>query len=414
MFPVIDLGPFAIQAAGLILLLSLWVGIWLTGKFAEHLGTNGEVIENGLLYALLAGLLGARIGFLLQNPSVFVDNPLSVVSLTPSMLNGAFGGLTAALTLWIAYQKKHLPLWPTLDTFSPLFLMLFAGVQLANYANGNAYGLPTSLPWGVYLWNTTRHPVQLYALFLTVFLLAGGLYHTKLLRQTGSLRSGVLFAETASGLALITVITQAFVAEKTTLLGLDALQVAAVLVLAGSLVLIYTLTFKPRKHIPVFLSLGANRQPEENLRQALTEIDAQFKVRARSGLYRAKDVRKGQAQRDYLNQALEIETTLPYPDLVARLKDLEKQSGREPDNREDVPLDIDILTYNGDVFTVDEKRIPDPGITHYRYIAIPLAEIAPDFKHPATGEAIEKIIASLDETGQPIEKLTEVENGTQR
>ena len=49
MFPIINLGPFAIQAAGLFLLVSVWLGLWLTKKFAASLGTNGEVIENAFL-----------------------------------------------------------------------------------------------------------------------------------------------------------------------------------------------------------------------------------------------------------------------------------------------------------------------------------------------------------------------------
>ena len=115
MFPVIDIGPVAVQAAGLILLLSLWIGIWLSGNLAKSLGTNGDVIENGILYGLLAGILGARIGFLIQNPAIFVDNPLSLLSLTPSMLDSSFGVLTAALTLIIDLSKRSTfpcgPLW---------------------------------------------------------------------------------------------------------------------------------------------------------------------------------------------------------------------------------------------------------------------------------------------------------------
>ncbi len=93
MFPVINLGPLAIQSAGMILILSLWIGIWLSSRLARNIGTNGDVIENGILAALLLGIFGARVGFLLQNFSIFLDNPLSLVSLTPSMLDPAFGFL---------------------------------------------------------------------------------------------------------------------------------------------------------------------------------------------------------------------------------------------------------------------------------------------------------------------------------
>ena len=404
MFPVIDIGPVAVQAAGLILLLSLWVGIWLTGKLAANLGTNGNTIENGILYGLLAGILGARLGFLIQNPSIFMDNPLSLVSLTPSMLDGSFGVLTAGLMFIIIFQKKHLPLWPTLDTLSPLALLLFAGVHLADYANGNNYGLPTSLPWGVFLWNAVRHPVQLYALFLGLLLFIWLIIHSRRLKQTGFVQSGILFSSVIAGMVLITLITRAFVAEKLLFLGMDLVQIAAFVLLGFSLYLIYLKAFKDRKHIPVYLSLGSNRNPEENLIRAGELIAEDFKIRSGSSLYKTVDVREN-AEKEYINQVLEIEVDVPYTDLRAWCKDLENRFGRQPGEKEIVPLDVDIIVYNGDVFSAGGKSIPDSNLTRYSYIAVPLAEITPEFRHPATGQSMQDILKTLEKSGQPIEKI---------
>ena len=414
MFPVIDIGPVAVQASGLVLLLSLWIGIWLTGKLAKNLGTHGDAIENGILYALLAGIVGARLGFLIQNPAVFTDNPLSILSLTPSMLDGSFGLLTAGLTLIIFFQKKHLPLWLTLDTLSPVILLLFAGVQLSDYANGNNYGLPTTVPWGVFLWNAVRHPVQLYALLLVLLLFIWFLIQTRGLRHTGYAHSGNLFSTVIAGLAFITLFSRAFVAEKVLFLGVDLFQVIGLLILAASLYLIYTKAYQPQKHIPVFLSLGSNTNPEENLKQAGELIAQAFKVRSASGVYKTSDVRTKPQNNAYLNQVLEIEVEIPYTELLAWTKDLESHSGRVPGEKDIVPLDVDIIVYNGDVFTIGGKTLPDPNINRYGYIAVPLAEIAPDFRHPATGESIQDILKALETSGQPIEQITEVENGTQR
>ncbi len=112
MFPVINLGPVALQASGLLIILSVWLGLWLSGKFAARLGTNGDVIENGLLYGFLGGILAARIGFLLTNPTILQENPLSIVSLTPSMLDANFGILAGVLITLIIFQRKHLPYGP--------------------------------------------------------------------------------------------------------------------------------------------------------------------------------------------------------------------------------------------------------------------------------------------------------------
>ena len=85
MFPVIDLGPFAIQAPGLILILAFLLGTWLISRLSQALGTNGDAIENSLLIGLVLGIFSARIGFFLQNPTLLTDNPLSLLSLTPTM-----------------------------------------------------------------------------------------------------------------------------------------------------------------------------------------------------------------------------------------------------------------------------------------------------------------------------------------
>ena len=412
MFPVLDLGPFAIQSAGLFLLLSLWIGIWLTGKFAQALGANEDGIENGILYALLAGLIGSRLGFLLQNPNIFLDRPASLLSLSPTMLDPAFGVLVGLLVLVIIYQKQNLPLWPTLDSLTPLLILLFAGVQLANLAKGNAYGLPTTLPWGVVLWNESRHPVQIYTLLLTAALFLWWFVRTRRMTTGGFMRSGILFGWVSSGLALIVLLTQAFVAQKTVILGVDLWQLLAFFILAASLYLIHRKQFFAGKRTAVFLSLGSNQNPTENLTKAVEKLGQRVKIRQRSSLYRSQDVRRTDPSRVYANQVLEIETSLPYDELTAWLKALESQFGREPGNKDQVPLDLDVITYGNEVFQSNGKKIPDPGLVQYRYIAAPLAEVSPDFRHPANGFKIQAILQAIASDQQPVKKWKEEENGT--
>jgi len=71
---------------------------------------------------------------------------------------------------------------------------------------------------------------------------------------------------------------------------------------------------------------------------------------------------------------------------------------------------LDILAYNGDVFKYKGKVIPDPDLIKYRYIAQPLAEMSPDFHHPADGRSIATILENIEDTTH-IEKINEVQNG---
>ncbi|MBW6466911.1 MAG: 2-amino-4-hydroxy-6-hydroxymethyldihydropteridine diphosphokinase [Brevefilum sp.] len=410
MFPIINIGPLAIQAFGLILLLSFFTGSWLAARFSAGLGTNTDVIENSILVGLIAGLLGARIGFLLKNPAVFVNNLFSLVSLTPSMLDVSFGILVGLLTALIIAQKKYLPLWPTLDVLTPFFLLIFAGVHLANYANGDGFGIPTLLPWGIQLWNATRHPVQLYALLLAGVLFAWLIWHTRLLKTTGFNRSGVLFSVILGGMAIITLFTRAFTAEKILLGAIDFNQAVSFAVLLASLGLIYTRAFPNRKKVSVIISMGSNVDPHTQLSKAVEVIAEEFRLRRTSSRYQTQDVLEGHQAQDFINQVIEVETELAYPDLVKQLKAVEVSLGRQPGNKITVALDLDVLTYGSEVFTIQGKHIPDPGMLKYRYIALPLAEMSPDFRHPGNGMSIRDILEKITDDTQVL-KINEVENG---
>ncbi len=294
-----------------------------------------------------------------------------------------------------------------------MLILLFAGIHLANYADGNAYGLPTNLPWAVYLWNAYRHPVQLFAFILGLVVLIWWLLQTKGLKTTGFMHSGVNFSITIAALAFITVFTRAFVADKVTFLTLDLIQLLAVVLLISGLGAVYVLKYQQRKGLQVILSLGSNYKPIETIFEASQEIAADFKVLQRSSLYETNDVREGYQDEVYVNRILFVESNLPYSQFRDQMKAIERALGREPGNQDIVPLDIDIISYGSDVFKYKDKAIPDPNLLKFRYIALPLAEVSPDFRHPGTGESIQDILKKMDPEKQPVQKISEVENGTE-
>ncbi len=411
MFPIIEIGPFAIQAAGFFLLISFALGIWLTGKFSEALGTNTESIENGTLLILIVFLISARLGFILQNPQIFTENISEIISLSPKTLNINFGILVSAITAVVLAQRNHLPLWPTLDALTPLLVLLVMGGHLANFANGDAFGLPTELPWALEIWGAKRHPVQLYAL---VFLLAHFLWmllFTKGFKQTGFMHSGLLFSISIAVIAIIAIFTRAFLAEKVLLGRVDLIQVVGLFFLIIDFAVIYLKLFQSTESIKVILSLGSNINPQDNFSKAQKKLQENFKIHQTSSLYRTEAVKNQQITQDFLNKTLTIETTTPFPELYQQLKTIEAEFGRESGNKIVVPLDIDIITYGDEVFTHQGKQLPDPDLVKYRYIAQPLAEMAPDFRHPGSGISIQKILDQIKDESQ-IVKLEEVENGT--
>ena len=172
MFPYLRLGPFIIPMASLALLAGLWVGLPLIEREAVRLKINASTLSNVIFSSLLAGLVGARLGYALEFPALYSSNPLSLLALTPTTLSPSMG-LAVGLVVFVVFiQRKNLPIRPTLDAVAPGLALFMVFVGLAHILSGDAYGAPTSVPWAIRLWNEYRHPSQFYEMFigLTIFL----------------------------------------------------------------------------------------------------------------------------------------------------------------------------------------------------------------------------------------------------
>jgi len=105
-------------------------------------------------------------------------------------------------------------------------------------------------------------------------------------------------------------------------------------------------------------------------------------------------------QPSFLNAVVEVETSLLPMQLLARIREIEREMGRQriapkgPRN-----IDIDILFYGRTVITTQELEVPHPRLAQRRFVLEPLAEIAPDFRHPVTGKTASEILAALEPQG---------------
>ncbi|HSG43872.1 MAG TPA: prolipoprotein diacylglyceryl transferase family protein [Anaerolineales bacterium] len=178
MFPYLRLGPFLIQMPLLALLVGLWGSMSLVKREAKRLEMDPSRVGNLITYSLLAGLVGARLGYALRFPSLYASKPLSLLALTPTTLLPSMGLLVGAITFWILIDRQNLKLRPTLDTLAPGLALFLVFVGLAHILSGDAYGAPANVPWALRLWNDYRHPTQFYELLiaLTVFTVVYGRY----------------------------------------------------------------------------------------------------------------------------------------------------------------------------------------------------------------------------------------------
>jgi prolipoprotein diacylglyceryltransferase len=231
MFPVLQLGPLAIQTPGLLLLLSVWVGVTLAGKRAPQRGLRAETLDAIITPALIAFVIGGRVTYALSHISAIQQSPLDIISLDASLFD-AFGGLIVALMVGFAYgQKMRLDLWPTLDALAPFCATLAIGLGAARLASGAAFGADTSLPWGIQLHGATRHPSQVYEVAAALFIL-----NLVALRKPFEIpgKQFLLWVAWTAGAALF---LEAFRGDSAIVLGgLRLGQIAAWVVLAGALV----------------------------------------------------------------------------------------------------------------------------------------------------------------------------------
>lgn len=214
----------------ILMLAALWLGLSLAEKRAERHNVSKEALNNIVYYSVFGYVVGGRLLFVLANLSAFGESPLNVFSINPDLFDGTGALIASVLVGFIYGQRQKLSLWSTLDASTPLFATLAIGLSLSHLAAGTAFGTPTDLPWGIELWNATRHPSQIYALIASLIIFAA-VWFGRTDTPPGSVF--LLFAALTSGSHLF---LEAFRADSTLILGgVRPGQVIAWLLLAFAL-----------------------------------------------------------------------------------------------------------------------------------------------------------------------------------
>jgi len=154
----------------ILLLAALWLGLYLSEKRVGRHRISKEALNNLIYYSILGYVIGGRVLFALANVSAFAQSPFSIFSINMDLFDPVGAFVTGLLVGFVYGQRQELPLWPTLDGLTPLFAALGIGLSLSHLAAGTAFGSPTELPWGIDLWNATRHPIQIYELIASLII----------------------------------------------------------------------------------------------------------------------------------------------------------------------------------------------------------------------------------------------------
>lgn len=193
----------------ILLILIAGIGHTLAEKRAKRYGLSKDDLNNLIFYGLIAFVIGGRLSFVLQNIPTFIKSPAGIISINPDIFD-PIGATAVALIVALVYgQRRSLSLWPTLDALTPFFAILAIAIGLSHLAAGTAFGKETSLPWGIDLWNATRHPTQIYET-LASLLIFGLLWF-----QKQSPRPGIHFLTFAALTAASHLFIEAFRGDNT-------------------------------------------------------------------------------------------------------------------------------------------------------------------------------------------------------
>lgn len=233
MLPYLRLGPFLIQTTGLALLLGIWTGSWLAEKEAARLKIKPDLVANLIFFGLVGGLVGARLAYAFTYLNAYLVNPLSLFAINTNTLSPVEGLLIGLLVALVYGQRKGLQLRPVLDVLAPGLAVFMIFLGMAHLLNGDAYGAPTKLPWGIFLWSEFRHPAQIYEMLLAAGVALVVLKHP--LEQKGI---GLNFLLMVFLSAAARVFLEAFRGDSVIWPGgFREAQVVGLVILAGSLIL---------------------------------------------------------------------------------------------------------------------------------------------------------------------------------
>ncbi len=231
MFPILQLGPLAMQLPGLFLLAGVWISTWLMERVAPKHRVSAGSLSNMVFLGLIAGILGARLWYAIRYFNVYLEAPLSLLALNPSTLAPVEGILTGFLVAWIYGQRKELPLWPTLDALAIPFAMMSIAIGFAHLSSGDAFGAASEIPWAIELWGTRRHPTQIYEILL------GGVVFIALWKwRRVKLPPGILFFAWGALAAASRLFLEAFRGDSVIVLeAFRSAQILSLLALLGSM-----------------------------------------------------------------------------------------------------------------------------------------------------------------------------------
>lgn len=164
--PVIfSIGNFSLRWYGVIVMIGVIVGALIIEREVRRRGENGERIWDALIWVVPAGIIGARIWYVINatlgGNRYYMENPTQIINIPQGGLH-IFGGFLLGGLVMLIYLRVHqLDTWLFLDAAGPGVLVGQAIGRIANFINQELYGPPTKMLWGIKI--AAEHRLALYS-----------------------------------------------------------------------------------------------------------------------------------------------------------------------------------------------------------------------------------------------------------
>lgn len=207
----IHLGPLYLRFYGVILVSGAMVGAYVATLEARRKGLNPDYVWDGLIWALVGGIVGARIYHVFTPPpsmvaqgfttAAYFADPIKILQVWNGGLGIPGGIVGGMLGLWLYTRQAKLDFLTWVDIGAPALALAQAIGRWGNFINQELYGKPTDLPWGIFIEPQYRlpgyteferfHPTFLYESILNLLACLALLWIAR--RFAGRLKLGDLF-----------------------------------------------------------------------------------------------------------------------------------------------------------------------------------------------------------------------------